>query len=114
MYSEQNIARYGQLFKAAQADVRSIGKAAGLSSMIAEHPIAATGTALAGGLGLGGMAGGALGSMFRGKADEEKRLQTRNRAFGAGFGAGAATPIISKRITPMLQQLGILPGGEGY
>jgi len=126
MYSATNIARYGQLFKAAHADVLSNGKIASLSGTLAgmgrglktlpgllgRNPAFTTGLMAAPlALGLGG--GGLIGQHLQAKKDEEERLKTRNRAFGAGMGAGVALPAIGRQMVPALQSYGILPGGGG-
>lgn len=68
------------------------------------------------GAGLGGAAIAGLGTHaltkhFDDKNAEKMRLQTRNRAFGAGMSAGLATPRVARGAVNFAQNLGILPGG---
>jgi hypothetical protein len=44
--------------------------------------------------------------------DEKKRLQTRNRAFGAGMATGIATPRLTQHLFNMARSTGFLPGGQ--
>ena len=64
------------------------------------------------GIGLGSAGAGALGAhLLTRRADEERRLQTRNRSFGAGVAAGVAGPHVVRGLYNIAQGAGFLPGG---
>ena len=66
------------------------------------------------GVGLGGATLGGLGAHLATRhADEERRLQTRNRAFGAGVAAGVAGPQVVQGLYNIARGSGFLPGGMG-
>lgn len=64
------------------------------------------------GVGLGGAAVGGIGAHLATRhADEERRLQTRNRAFGAGMATGLAGPQLARGTYDLARRVGLLPEG---
>lgn len=86
---------------------------------IAEERVAAMGAPMSGALKLllAGGAGAAAGAipayMLTREKDEEERLKTRNRAFGAGVATGVAGPHIISGVADLARNLGFMPSSEG-